>query len=791
MKDSTVQKLVGGVGVGALKRVKALSAKTGVRRAAMAALYFGIGYSLAHGVVFDHSAPFGVAFVAAAGVGMTGAAGFLGVLLGYLQMWETANGIIYVAAAVLTLVTAIVFANTPLMKKSYFMPLTALLATAVVRLVFMANAAGSQEVLVLVTELVLAAGGTYFYSIALQDGISVAEDSRPSSVLKRSISYIILFGTVLLSISSVLVMGVLSPGRTLALMVVMFMALRGGAGAGAAGGVSIGLAMDLAWGMPYFSMAYGVSGLMAGIFRENGRLWSVSVFVVSHAVSTLWLVNNMVRSSVLLEAFVASVLFMLIPDSALGTLNRRLTARAVPEVDTTPDLRLQKRAAQMLAQTATAYSALHKALEAAWQVEERPQVSDEALVIDRVATRLCHQCALMRICWEKEFARTCDAMQGAALSLRKHRTVQREDFADWFRARCLSFSQFIDIANEESISLFYRRRYNNRMNENRGLVSHQYAETARLLRGMSAQLEHGQERYPSAEQRVRVLLAERNSPARAVVTRSGERVTVEIEDSNVTSLYHDRRALAKELSDALEVPLNLPERLVTDDAEQLLFTQCEPLRVQVGSAAAQKEGEQVSGDSGTYFKLPDGRLIALLSDGMGSGAKAARESGWVVRLLEHFLRVGIAPDTALRTVNSALLAKGDNGDEFVTVDMLVLDLLNGEAKFYKYGAAPSYIRRGEKVHRVTCSALPAGVAVRERQSLDVTTMKASHGNLLVIVSDGIADPLSDQWLQQMIAKSGDGDCKDLATSILEQAQQRNGSRDDMSVLVLRVLKRLK
>ena len=63
----------------------------------------------------------------------------------------------------------------------------------------------------------------------------------------------------------------------------------------------------------------------------------------------------------------------------------------------------------------------------------------------------------------------------------------------------------------------------------------------------------------------------------------------------------------------------------------------------VGAALRPKEGEAVSGDSLTAFETDSGNLYLLLSDGMGTGEAARRESAMVLRLLERFLRAGVEP----------------------------------------------------------------------------------------------------------------------------------------------------
>ncbi|MCL2546978.1 MAG: SpoIIE family protein phosphatase [Oscillospiraceae bacterium] len=804
MKESTMQKWFGTTGEGTIRRAQAWAAQPLIRKLLKSALHFGIGYCLANGVILRDSAPFGVAYVAASGLGLAGASSFAGVLAGYLTMLGTPNGLAYMAASILTFITALVFANTTLSQRELFMPFVGTLSMAAINFALVvSNVEGIEATVLFLSELVLIFGAAMFYRIVLQNGLTIKEDDRQSTMLRHAISYVILISTVLISLSNLSLFGMLSAGRTMALLTVIFMASRGGIGAGAAGGVSIGLSMDLAWGMPYFSMAYGVSGMLAGAFKENGKLWSVSVFVVSHAVSTLWLTNNIVRGGVLFEAFAASVLFMLIPDATLSKLKRKLLTRAgvtvAPTVATAtrqPLDRVQKQTTLILSQTANAFIELHKALEAAWTSSTSVDiVSDEAKIIDRVAKRVCDKCALKRICWEKEFERTCEALQQAASALRKQRKVTHGDFAGWFQHRCMSFQAFCETINEESIALFYRRRFNSRIRESRGLVCHQYAETARLLNAMTERIAQSADRYANAEDRVCEILESRHAKATASVSRIDNRVLVEVEGYDLRALYNDRRVLTEELSTALEVPLNQPERQGSGKREKLIFSECEPFRMQVGSAAKQKEGEEVSGDSGVYFKLPDGRLIVILSDGMGSGSKAAAESSWVIRLLEMFIRVGIAPDTALRTINSALMVKGDAEGVFVTVDLLIINLINGECTFYKFGAAPSYVRRGTRVHRITCTALPAGITVDNGptigcgRSLDVTQFTLTPDSVVIVASDGIADPTNDEWLQDLLLKSETKDCKTIAADILQTAKIQNGGRDDMSVLVLRMARR--
>ena len=82
----------------------------------------------------------------------------------------------------------------------------------------------------------------------------------------------------------------------------------------------------------------------------------------------------------------------------------------------------------------------------------------------------------------------------------------------------------------------------------------------------------------------------------------------------------------------------------------------------------------------------------------------------VLRLLERFLRAGVEPEAALRTLNDAMTLRGAETGTFTTIDLVRLDLQSAQATVYKYGAAPSYLKHGPAHHR----QLPARRAPHHR-----------------------------------------------------------------------------
>ena len=207
------------------------------------------------------------------------------------------------------------------------------------------------------------------------------------------------------------------------------------------------------------------------------------------------------------------------------------------------------------------------------------------------------------------------------------------------------------------------------------------------------------------------------------------------------------------------------------------------LAYDVAMASAPKEGQRVCGDSLTYFTVGSRRLYLLLSDGMGSGREAQRESLTTLRLLEQFLKAGIEAEPALKTMNAALNLRSDEQGSFTTIDLLCVELAERQASLYKYGAAPTYIKRQGSVRRLTSSALPAGL----HDGIGVPPVSRfplEEDSLVLMISDGVADSVEDQWLQDLLTGWQGEDPDGLVSLVLQEARRLRHGDDDCSALCL-------
>ncbi|MDO4312253.1 MAG: SpoIIE family protein phosphatase [Eubacteriales bacterium] len=206
-----------------------------------------------------------------------------------------------------------------------------------------------------------------------------------------------------------------------------------------------------------------------------------------------------------------------------------------------------------------------------------------------------------------------------------------------------------------------------------------------------------------------------------------------------------------------------------------------------GVAKIGKGCEQISGDTFLMTALPGGKEGVVLSDGMGSGEEAFRESAMVVEMMEELLTAGFPMKMAIQMLNTALVM-GREEVYFSTIDMCVFDLYEGSCELLKAGASTTFIRYADRVEKITSSTLPVGVI--QNIEIDCVRRELKDGDFVVMVTDGVMDalPVGEQeaLLGTFIQGTGSENPKEMAHHILEQVLEWTGEAplDDMTVIVV-------
>ena len=742
--------------------------------------HFALGFMTGSVRIFGDCGPFGVAMTARAGGGLGGVMCMLGAAAGYTVSGGFNWALRYMAALIMTYTVAFLCRETAVSRRIWFMPTAAAGIMAVTGGLNAFERILDLTVLVaLATEVMLTALGTYLFIMAL----SSAPIRREQEEMRRDAGGVLLLCCFLMALGRVTVFNIICVGRILAVFCVMVAAFGGGAPVGAFVGVITGLAMDLtAGGTAVFTVCYGFAGLLSGALKRQGRLMFLLLFLTANTLAVFWRWASMMSIGALYEAFVASIIFVVLPARTM-TLAVSTVQYPVPGAG---ESGLRYYTADRTRELADAFRELYETVQRS--AESKSNDADIATVYDRAAEAVCATCVRKEECWQLNYLDTLVMLNDATDAMRRRGRLETEDLPARFREDCHSAESFVAAVNMELRALIYRRQLRSRLEENRTAAYGQYRYLAGVLDAVSEDLGEATGSDPLAERRLLRHLNSKDVDAEVAVfrDRSG-RLRAVIDSARLPLLIRDEDYL-DQISDVLGVRMCRPAASNRESGRMVLL-EAEPLAVSVGVAAMKKEGEPVSGDRGTYFKTEQGVLCVLLSDGMGSGEKAAKESISVVRILERFLRSGVEPGTAMKLLNSVMLLKNGESWGYATVDLMCIDLFTGQTGFYKYGAAPSYIRSGKTVRRVKGVSMAAGILAGEGETPDVVRMRIKPGGVALIASDGVVSKDDDGWLRDMLLDFDGSDTRALARNVIRQAGEKYGYTDDMTVLAVRVEER--
>lgn len=181
-------------------------------------------------------------------------------------------------------------------------------------------------------------------------------------------------------------------------------------------------------------------------------------------------------------------------------------------------------------------------------------------------------------------------------------------------------------------------------------------------------------------------------------------------------------------------------------------------------------------------------MVITISDGMGKGHSAARESDTIIRLLGSFLEAGFDKGAAVKLINSVMVMRSAR-DAFATIDMCVIDLYTGQIEFIKNGAEASYIKRSDYTEAVRSASLPIGII--SINDIETFSQSLSDGSLVVMMSDGVITSQDDSNIRNLIERASMQTPPDkLAQLILSEAVANNRAQgienDDMTVVCIKL-----
>ncbi|MCQ2479469.1 MAG: SpoIIE family protein phosphatase [Clostridia bacterium] len=241
-------------------------------------------------------------------------------------------------------------------------------------------------------------------------------------------------------------------------------------------------------------------------------------------------------------------------------------------------------------------------------------------------------------------------------------------------------------------------------------------------------------------------------------------------------------ALTEKLNTDTGYELDFPTLVQSGNVYDLVFRQKEQLSFNIAAAVRPSDGKNVCGDYYRCFKDSFSRQVVLLSDGMGTGSRAAVDSAFTCETFSTLIKSGLDEKTAAAAVNCAMMMKSTD-ETFSTIDFLRLDPVLKTAQVFKCGAAPTFILRKRKASVIETESTPIGIL--DNVNMSESSFDIDKGDIIILASDGVSGDKFN-WIFSELKSWNNLNASALAKHILQCAADRKiGKRtDDMTVIAV-------
>ncbi len=595
------------------------------------------------------------------------------------------------------------------------------------------------------------------------------------------------------------------------IFMVLYLGYRNGMLVGATAGITIGVVISILGGEEQILIAaYAISGLIAGLLNKFGKIGVIIGFIIGN-IAVAYAANGGVHNIIMFqEILIAAVGLLFVPKATKINIE-----------DVIPNTKLLPEAGGSLEESSVTLDKLNSISKTISDMASNYEDSD---IYDRNLEM-----------FEDELLNNLDGLEGNNLydDIYNNEDNIIEDIFEFLQENgVMTDNGFISIFAKHNIYLVnsendyikaeeldemreiikaintaYRISKNNfiwqkKLDDNNKNLSNQLKNVSRAINNIATGIKENSDEYESEKKEVEDLLKEKSINVKEIsIKKENTGKTIINAYTNICDDAEGKNCPIKPIEKVLNKVFD--EKFVLQEQKcgirlnknicSYTFTSEDKFIIQTGIAKSKKHDSIVSGDNISQIRLGDGKYMLAISDGMGSGAEARRNSKIAISMLERLFSTGFDKETSINLINSAIM-NANKEDMYATLDIEILDLYAGKLEILKNGACPTYIKKNRSVNIIKSTSLPAGIV--NDISVDTYDTDLNDGDIVVICSDGIIESNNEYankelWIKYLLEEIQTDSPERIADIILHEAIDNNfgKAKDDMTVIAFRVNKK--
>lgn len=598
----------------------------------------------------------------------------------------------------------------------------------------------------------------------------------------------------------------------LSLFYVLFIAYKYGAGYGAIIGFTCGVASAILTGNFSQIAVFCMLGILAGTFRELGRLTVTIVYFTATIIFLGVIVGIGPYANLIQEGYAAvgtnpqkivfeaslwqgfiplvagSVLFLILPDSIVYKIyNSDSLMEEEPFLKENLHILTKDRLEEFSESFYNLAESFHNNLDKKRNMDD----IDKEEIFNELSEELCKECKNCDICWNRYSKETYHGVNELIDIVELDGAILIEQVPIVFRNRCIKIESFI----AEARRIFDLKKLNifcyNKLEEGKDVIKEQFSQVGNILDDFAKNIYKSTSSTNDDESRIvnglRTKYIQVNDIA--VFEKHNKRKKIFLYAHTKGGHCVTTKEVSQIIGDILEKSITPSEKnkaVISNKPEMYVFEEGANYILLTGLTKMKKDGSLVSGDNYSFIYPDSGTAVMTLSDGMGTGEAAFKESESVINLLEQFIEAGFNKKSAIKLINSVMLIRSEE-QMYSTIDMSVINLYTGMCDFIKLGASTTFIKREDEVETIQSNDLPIGMINQVDYELKSRTLE--DGDFIIMVTDGVIDSIpadnKEELLRDFIESIKTNNTKEIANAILNFSLESNKwiPKDDMTVLV--------
>jgi stage II sporulation protein E len=344
------------------------------------------------------------------------------------------------------------------------------------------------EMLVGLFESVVGFVTVYIFSLS----VDVLWDVKKRQILsgEEMICLCIFLSLLIIGFWEVQILG-FSLRNILAIFLTLLFAYVGGAGIGATIGITAGFMLSLASTPdPILMGNLAICGLLAGVFKELGRLGSGTAFLLANILMTFYINRSTYVILPFGEIAGGIILLILLPRKSIEVMKRFIQAGGIRGDDQYYyGKRVQEITVGRLSEFAQVFRHLSRVF---GRISDRSSsIGQEELsrLFDMVAEEVCSGCPLYWSCWDRDFYQTYTGIFELLSACEEKGVIERKDVPANMARRCLDINKLIEGLNRTYQAYCSNMMWHQKMNDCRQLVAEQLEGVGQVVTELAAELD--------------------------------------------------------------------------------------------------------------------------------------------------------------------------------------------------------------------------------------------------------------------------------------------------------------